>query len=99
MSNYGYRVIKAKWTPQQELAFLAGVSIVGLDRVGMANDITKVISSEYKVNMRSITIDTNDGMFEGKIMLFVQDTKHLDKLIMKLGKVTDIISVNRIDNQ
>ncbi len=99
MSNYGYRVIKAKWTAQQELAFLAGVSIIGLDRVGMANDITKVISSEYKVNMRSITIDTNDGMFEGKIMLFVQDTKHLDKLIMKLGKVTDIISVNRIDNQ
>lgn len=99
MSNYGYRVIKAKWTSQQELAFLAGVSIVGLDRVGMANDITKVISSEYKVNMRSITIDTDDGMFTGKIMLFVQDTKHLDKLIMKLGKVPDITSVNRVDNQ
>ncbi|TAH24951.1 MAG: bifunctional (p)ppGpp synthetase/guanosine-3',5'-bis(diphosphate) 3'-pyrophosphohydrolase [Cytophagales bacterium] len=96
MSNYGYRVIKAKWTSQKELAFLAGVSIVGLDRVGMASDITKVISNEYKVNMRSITIDTIDGMFEGKIMLFVQDTKHLDKLILKLTKVSGITSVQRI---
>lgn len=99
MSNYGYRVIKAKWTSQKELAFLAGVGIIGLDRVGMANDITKVISSEYKVNMRSITIDTIDGMFEGKIMLFVQDTKHLDKLIMKLTKVTGITNVQRIVSQ
>jgi GTP diphosphokinase / guanosine-3',5'-bis(diphosphate) 3'-diphosphatase len=98
MSNYGYRVIKAKWTSQKELAFLAGLKIIGLDRVGIINDITTVISSELKVNIRSITVDTNDGMFEGSIMLFVNDTKHLDKLIMKLGKVHDIISVRRVDS-
>lgn len=98
MSNYGYRVVKAKWTSQKELAFLAGLKIVGVDRVGIINDITKVISNELKVNIRSITIDTNDGMFEGNLMLFVHDTKHLDKLIAKLARVSDIINVSRIDS-
>jgi GTP diphosphokinase / guanosine-3',5'-bis(diphosphate) 3'-diphosphatase len=98
LSNYGYRVVKAKWTSQKELAFLAGLRIIGVDRVGIINDITKVISNELKVNIRSITIDTKDGMFEGNLMLFVHDTKHLDKLIMKLGKVSDVINVSRIDS-
>jgi GTP diphosphokinase / guanosine-3',5'-bis(diphosphate) 3'-diphosphatase len=98
MSNYGYRVVKAKWTSQKELAFLAGLKIIGMDRVGIINDITTVISGELKVNIRSITVDTNDGMFEGSIMLFVNDTKHLDKLIMKLAKISDIISVRRVDS-
>jgi guanosine-3',5'-bis(diphosphate) 3'-pyrophosphohydrolase len=99
MSNYGYRVVKAKWTSQKEIAFLAGLRIFGVDRVGMVNDITRVISNELKVNIRSITIDTNDGMFEGNIMLFVHDTKHLDKLILKLSKVPDVINVVRVDSQ
>jgi GTP pyrophosphokinase len=97
MSNYGYRIVKAKWTSQKELAFLAGLKITGLDRVGIINDITQVISNELKVNIRSITIDTTDGMFEGNLMLFVYDTMHLDKLIMKLSKVPDIINVRRMD--
>lgn len=98
MSNYGYRIIKAKWTSQKELAFLAGLKITGVDRVGIINDITKVISNELKVNIRSITIDTTDGMFEGNLMLFVHDTKHLDKLILKLSKVSDVLNVRRIDS-
>ncbi|MFN3403659.1 MAG: RelA/SpoT family protein [Cytophagaceae bacterium] len=98
LSHYGYRVVKAKWTAQKELAFLTGLKIIGTDRVGIVNDITKIISNELKVNIRSITIETNDGMFEGSIMLFVHDTKHLDKLIMKLKKVPDILSVNRFDS-
>lgn len=98
MSNYGYRIVKAKWTSQKELAFLAGLKITGVDRVGIINDITKVISTELKVNIRSITIDTTDGMFEGNIMLFVHDTKHLDKLIMKLSKVSDVLNVRRVDS-
>jgi GTP pyrophosphokinase len=97
MSHFGYRIVKAKWTSQKEIAFLAGLRIIGTDRVGILNDITKVISNELKVNIRSITIDTNDGMFDGKIMLFVHDTKHLDKLILKLSKVSDVINVMRID--
>jgi len=97
ISHYGYRVVKAKWTSQQKIAFLAGLKITGLDRVGIVNDITQVISTELKVNIRSLTVDTNEGMFEGSIMLFVQDRKHLDKLMAKLKEIQDIISVVRID--
>jgi GTP diphosphokinase / guanosine-3',5'-bis(diphosphate) 3'-diphosphatase len=96
MSNYGYRVVKAKWTSQKEIAFLAGLKIIGLDRVGIINDITNVISSELKVNIRSITVDTNEGMFEGSLMLFVHDTKHLDTLMMKLKKIPDVTNVRRV---
>ena len=97
MSNYAYRIVKAKWTNQQQIAFLAGVRMTGIDEVGVVNKISKVISSELKVNMRSISIDSNDGIFEGTIMLFVHDTHHLDKLIQKLKEINGILTVSRID--
>jgi len=98
MSNYGYRIVKAKWTSQQELAFLVGLIIRGTDRVGLMNDVTETISNELKVNIRSITIDSDDGIFEGTIMLYVHDTKHLDTLINKLGKINSIFGVARLNN-
>ena len=98
MSNYGYRIIKAKWTSHNDLAFLAGLRITGTDRVGIVNDITRIISGELKVNMRSITIDTNDGIFEGTIMLFVHDTGHLETLMKKLAKVAGVVGVTRFDS-
>lgn len=97
MSNYGYRIIKAKWTSQTEIAFLAGLKITGTDRMGLVNDVTKVISSELKVNMRSITIETNEGVFEGDILLFVHDTEQLESIINKLKRVRGIISVSRFN--
>lgn len=97
MSNHGTRVIKAKWTSQQEIAFLAGIQIIGTDRIGMINDITKIISSELKVNMRSLTLDTNDGIFEGKIKLYVNDKLHLNLMIEKLRKLEAVESVTRFD--
>ena len=97
LSNHGNRVIKAKWTSQQEIAFLAGLKIVGTDRVGLINDVTKVISNELKVNMRSITVDSDSGVFEGTIKLYVNSTQHLDKLIGNLTKVEGVIKVTRFD--
>lgn len=98
MSKHGYRIVKAKWTGQKEIAFLAGVKITGADEVGVVNNLTRVISNELKVNMRSISIDSNEGLFEGTIMLFVHDTEHLKKLMLKLGQVNGILSVSRIDS-
>ena len=98
MSNFAYRIVKAKWTNQQQIAFLVGIKMTGIDEVGLVNKISKVISSELKVNMRSISIDSNDGIFEGTIMLFVHDTHHLDKLIQKLKEINGILTVNRIDS-
>ncbi|WP_242927086.1 RelA/SpoT family protein [Pontibacter vulgaris] len=97
MSNYGHRIVKAKWIDQQELAFLAGIRIKGTDRVGLVNDLTKIISNSLKVNMRSITIDSHDGIFEGNIMVFVNDTGHLDRLIQRMGKVNGVLTVERFD--
>jgi GTP pyrophosphokinase len=97
LSNHGNRVIKARWTSQKEIAFLAGLRIVGTDRVGLINDVTKVISNELKVNMRSITVDSDAGIFEGTIKLFVNNTQHLDHLIQNLSKVEGILKVSRFD--
>ncbi len=99
MSNYGNRIVRAKWTEQLELAFLAGIRFKGSDRVGIVNDITRIISNSLKVNMRSITVDSNDGFFEGQIMVFVNDTDHLTKLIQRLSKVSGVLQVERFDSQ
>jgi GTP diphosphokinase / guanosine-3',5'-bis(diphosphate) 3'-diphosphatase len=97
LSNHGNRVIKARWTSQKQIAFLAGLRIVGTDRVGLINDVTKVISNELKVNMRSITVDSDSGLFEGTIKLYVDSTQHLEKLVVNLSKVEGVIKVSRFD--
>ena len=98
MSNYGYRIVKAKWTNQQELAFLTGLRIKGIDDVGLINKLTTVISNDFKVNMRSLTVDSNDGIFEGTIMIYVHDKEHLDNLIKKLKLVRGVTTVARFDS-
>jgi len=98
MANYGYRIVKAKWTSQKELAFLTGLHIVGIDDVGLVNKITKVISHDFKVNIRSITISSNDGIFEGSIMIFVNDTAHLENLIKHLKQIKGITGITRFDS-
>lgn len=97
MANYGYRVVKARWTNQQELAFLTGLRITGIDDVGLINRLTTVISNDFKVNMRSITVDSDNGIFEGSIMVYVNDTQHLDNLIKKLKTVNGVTAVARFD--
>ncbi|HXC04001.1 MAG TPA: bifunctional (p)ppGpp synthetase/guanosine-3',5'-bis(diphosphate) 3'-pyrophosphohydrolase [Bacteroidia bacterium] len=99
MANYAYRIVKAKWMSQELLSFLAGIHISGMDEIGLVNNITKIISSELNVNMRSISFDTNDGTFEGTIMVFVHDTKHMTSLMNKLRKVPGVVSVTRIDGK
>ena len=99
LSNYAYRVVKAKWTSKELLSFLAGIKITGIDEVGIVNNLTKIISNELNVNMRSISFDSNDGTFEGVVMVFVQDTDHLTDLIKKLKKVNGVLTVARIDGK
>jgi GTP diphosphokinase / guanosine-3',5'-bis(diphosphate) 3'-diphosphatase len=98
MANYGYRIVKAKWDSQKELAFLTGIRITGIDDVGLINSITTVISSDFKVNMRSITVDSYEGIFDGSIMVYVNDTEHLDHLIARLKEVKGVTSVTRFDS-
>jgi GTP pyrophosphokinase len=99
LSNYAYRVVKAKWTNDELISFLAGVKIMGTDELGIVNNITKVISNENNVNMRSINFDTDDGIFEGTIMIYVHDTKHLNHLMGNLKTVKGVERVERIDEK
>jgi len=99
LANHSNRVIKARWTSQHEVAFLTGLKIVGTDRVGLINDVSRVISEELKVNMSSISFKAEPGIFQGEIMLYVNDTRHLETLISKLEKVEGVEQVSRFDNK
>jgi GTP pyrophosphokinase len=99
LSHHGNRVVKAKWTSQHEVAFLTGLKIKGTDRVGLINDVSKIISEELKVNMSSMSIHTDSGIFDGEIMLYVNDTRHLEQLIGKLDKVEGVVKVSRFDSK
>ncbi|MCO6358574.1 GTP pyrophosphokinase [Roseivirga pacifica] len=99
LSNHGNRIVKAKWLSKQQNAFLAGLRIIGTDRVGLMRDVTSIISNELKVNMQSISIDTETGIFDGQIKLYINNTKHLDELIAQLEKVTGVMRVTRFESR
>lgn len=97
LSKYGYRIIKAKWASSRKHSFEASLTIIGTDRIGLVSDVTNVISSELKVNMRSLAINTEGGIFEGNIQLYVEDTNHIDVLTKKLEQVQGVVKVSRLD--
>ena len=99
LANHGNRVLKAKWTSQYEVAFLTGLLIVGTDRVGLINDVSRIISEELKVNMSSLSFNTDHGIFNGEIKLYVNDTRHLTLLMSKLEKVEGVVKVTRFDSE
>lgn len=96
MSKFAYRIVKAKWYTGKSIAFLSGIKIKGIDDMGILNNLTSLISSEYNVNIRSINIDSNAGTFEGTVMLYVNDTQHLNNLIGKIKKIKGVKQVSRI---
>lgn len=98
MSNYAYRIIKTRWSADQKIAFVAGIRITGIDDMGIVNNITQIISNELHVNMRSISFESDDGIFEGMVKLYVYDTNHLTDLIAKLKKVDGVTKVERQDS-
>lgn len=98
LEKYNYRVIKAKWNKTSApKSFQTIIKISGIDDVGIVNKISNVISKDMNIRMRTINIDSNDGMFEGQIKLFVESTKHLDMLIRKLKKEKEIMKVTRVE--
>ncbi len=99
MANYGYRILKARWASTKDSAFLTGLHIVGIDDVGLVNKITTVISQEFAVNIRSLAISSNEGIFDGNIMVYVNDTAQLDSLMKNLKQVRGITGVNRYESE
>jgi GTP pyrophosphokinase len=97
MSRYGNRMVKTKWRNNESIGFLTGVMIKGIDRPGLVKQISEIISDKYKISMRSFHMDTSEGMTEGIIMVYVQDTKILNNLIDHLKKIKELQVVKRID--
>jgi guanosine-3',5'-bis(diphosphate) 3'-pyrophosphohydrolase len=99
LTSYGNRVIKAQWSSQVAKAYLATIEMDGIDRVGIIKDVSNLISGELHINMRGVNVETDRGLFKGKIKVFVFDTKHLDKLINKLSDIEGVERVTRIRNE
>ncbi len=100
IERYNYRIIKAQWTKSAaKQSFQATIKVSGVDEIGMLNKITDIISKDLRVRMRSISMDSNEGMFDGKLKLFVDSTKHLDMLMSKLKREKGILKVTRVDSE
>jgi len=91
------RVVPVEWSRQKDVQFVAALRVVGEDRVGMVSDITTVISKNLKTNIRSITVESEDGVFEGTIVMFVSDLKHLRRLIQRLNRIEGVFGVYRFE--
>ena len=94
-ANYAYRILKAKWVNKNEIDFIATINIKGIDKVGLMNNVTQIISNQMNVNIKSINISSYDGIFEGIITLKVHNVTFLKELTDKLGKVEAISSITR----
>ncbi len=97
ISSFGNHFVKIHWTNKESISFLAGIKITGIDKVGLINDITKIISSELNLNIKSFHLEAKTGLTEGEIMLYVQDSKTLNQLLNNLKKIEGVKNVNRVD--
>ncbi|MDR0938423.1 MAG: RelA/SpoT family protein [Mediterranea sp.] len=97
-SSYGNRIIATVWDTHKELTFLVYISVRGIDDVGVLNDITQVISRQLNVNIRKLNIETDDGIFEGKIQLWVHDVDDVKTICNNLKKNKNIQLAVRVEN-
>ena len=99
LAKYGYRIQRVRWKESlnSASAFATGLRITGIDDMGIISNISRVITDEMNVNMRNISIDSNDGVFEGNISLFVKDSGQLLRVIEKLLRIKGVVNVKRFD--
>ncbi len=95
-ANYAYRIIKAKWIDSSKQEFVAFLQINGSDKIGLTNQITNIISNSMNLDIRSINTNSNDGVFEGKIGVAVNNKGQLQQLIKNINKIDGIQKVTRI---
>lgn len=98
LSRYPYRIIRAKWDNKSHSeSFLADILVTGIDRIGMVNSLSKVVTSDMKVNMRSFAVESNDGIFHGHLQVYISNLTHLDLLIKRIEKVKGVLKARRAD--
>ena len=96
-SSYGNRILATEWDTHKELSFLVYIYIKGIDSMGLLNEVTQVISRQLNVNIRKLTIETEDGIFEGKIQLWVHDVEDVKTICNNLKKIQNIKQVSRVE--
>ena len=96
-SSYGNRILATEWDTHKELSFLVYIYIKGIDNMGLLNEVTQVISRQLNVNIRKLTIETEDGIFEGKIQLWVHDVDDVKTICNNLKKIQNIKQVSRVE--
>jgi GTP pyrophosphokinase len=96
-SNYAYRIIQAKWIDSSQEDFKAVLKITGMDTLGLTNELTKVISNQMHVNIQSIALNSEAGIFNGQVTVVVQNNTILKKLIENIKKVDGIDKVTRVN--
>ncbi len=99
MSQYGNRIVKAKWKKNEKIGLLTGILISGFDCPGMALKILEKINQDRQINIRSINMKAAEGVYEGQIMLYINNTTHLQELIDRIRQVDGVESVKRIDHK
>lgn len=97
-SKFGYRIVNAQWTSSGAANFQATLKITGTDDIGIVSNISQLITKDLKMKMRSISIDSDEGSFEGRVTVFVNDTNMLGSLIKKIKNVKGVYNVSRIDS-
>lgn len=97
MSKYNYRIVKTRWSQSKEIAFLTGFKLNGIDGLGLINKMTKIISEDHNVNIRSISIESEEGIFEGTVKLYVNDIEQLETLIRNLKTLEGVIDIKRLE--
>ena len=97
-SSYGNKIIATEWDTHKALSFLVYIYIKGIDSVGLLNEVTQVISRQMNVNIRKLNIETEDGIFEGKIQLWVHDVEDVKSICNNLKRIQNIKTVNRVES-
>jgi GTP pyrophosphokinase len=95
-SNYDYRILKAKWIDSTQEEFTVSIDLTGIDKIGLLNNITNVISGNMNMNIRKLNFETNGGIFKGNIIISVKTNNLVNKVIEKLKKLNGIEKVKRL---
>ena len=94
--RFGYRIVKAKWSGKGSSQYSITLRVIGIDDLGIVNNLTSIISKDEKLVLRSINIDSNDGLFQGNLVIMINDNTRLESLIKKLRTVKGVKQVMRI---
>ena len=95
-ASYGNRILDVKWDMHKKLFFDATIRLAGIDRRGLVNEVTRVISNQLSVDIRKLTFTTEDGIFDGTIDLRVHDRDDVREIIDSLKEVDDLKEISQI---